>query len=125
MAIAHAVRSSLAALCLILMPVTLLLACEVIPSPAAMGCSKAESNACRLVAAGFMIQGANQAIGEQFDRGVITQAEALKLRAVTKRATDALVLAREAVAIAAADRDTQLAALDAVLFELLQAQLAR
>lgn len=121
-----AIRSALLAVAMIAAPCIALIGCTtVLPSPTEMGCSADEANNCRIVAAGLIIQGANTTIGEQFDRGVITQPEALKLRAITKKATDALVTAKAAVALAAADTDTQLAALDAVLYELLQAQLVK
>lgn len=116
----------LAIFALVCLPFAAMTACStVLPSPAQMGCTTAEANNCRLVAAALIIQGANTTIGEQFDRGVLTKDEALRLRGVTKKATDALLLAQRAVSLSAADTDTQLAALDAVLYQLLQAQLVK
>lgn len=101
-------------------------ACQLfspISDPSSVGCTQAEENECRVVAAALIVKAANVTIGQELDRGTITTAEAVRLRSITRRAEDALAEVRKYLPLEDATFDQRLAALEGVLLELLTEQI--
>jgi hypothetical protein len=96
--------------------------CQVfspIADPASVGCTEDEANECRVIAAALIVKAANLTIGESLDRSVITVQEAARLRGITRQAEAALLQARQALPFEDATTDARLAALEAILSQLL------
>lgn len=112
-------------LAVLLLAAPVMAACAVIPSPAAMGCTQDEANECRVVAAAMLVKAANITIGEQLDRGVVTVAEASRLRGLTRQAESALAAARVALPLENGTTAARIAALDAILLQILREQVIK
>lgn len=118
-------REACLSLALILAPLALMVACDTIPSPAQMGCSREESTACKLVAAGLILNGAAQAVERELDRATISPAEATRIIGLVEKGRDALVAARAVATLENATTVERLAALDAILAQILREQLIK
>lgn len=120
-------RILIAALALLAAPLTLS-ACDTfgaVRDPAAIGCTKAEANACRLVIAAHVLKSAAITVGEQLDRGLVTPAEAQRLLNIVKDGRDALAQARAALPLANGTTEERMAALELILTQLLAEQLIK
>lgn len=119
------VREALMCLALLAMPVAGCAIFEPLATPSAIGCTKVEETACRLVVAGHLIKSANATIVSEVTRGTLTSAEAERIRGLTRKAEEALAQARAVAPLANATTAERLAALEALLVQLLNEQLMK
>lgn len=93
-----------------------------IADPASVGCTQPEANACRVISAALIVKAANITIGEQLDKGLVSVDEAKRLRGLTLKAEAALDAARAVLPLGGGAVADRLAALDALLVQLLAEQ---
>lgn len=93
--------------------------------PAGIGCTKEETNECRVLIAARIVDSLNVTIGEQLDAGIISAAEARRLRSLTKAAEDAVKAARAVLPLENATTVERIATLNALLVQLLREQIAK
>lgn len=101
-------------------------ACQLfspIQDPASVGCSAEEANECRVAAAALIIKASDATISEALDRNLVTPAEARRLHNLTGAGLTALAQARAALPLTDGSFEQRMAALEAILTQLLAEQL--
>lgn len=116
------VRNALAALCLVLMPLTVLMACQIVPSPSDVGCTQEEAPVCRGIIAASILDGAAVAVDRELERQTITPQEARRVATLIQSGRDALVAYRTALPLMDGTAAERLAALDAILLRIVREQ---
>lgn len=102
-----AILLSVAALGLLAVP-----ACSYFQDPANIaGATKEEANELRVIKAQLTVTGAYTVLGQQIDKGLVTQAEAIRIKRVIDNAKTAADVAEQAVATEDASTDAKLALL--------------
>lgn len=116
---------------------TVLVACLVLGGLSAAACSSlvdpakvegalpGEANQLRIIQAALVVKAANTTISQQLQLNVITVPEAVRLRALTKQAEAAVVAARDALPLANGTTTERIAALNALLLQLLREQVIK
>lgn len=93
--------------------------CTLFADPANVaGATKEEANELRIIKASLTVAGAYSVLGSQFDKGLVTQAEATAIKKEIDKANAAVKVAADALAINDMTLDAKLLALQNLLDDL-------
>lgn len=115
-------------ICLVLtaLPVGALEACSTLQDPAKIeGALPSEANELRVIQAALIVKAANATVAQQLDAKVISVSDAVRLRALTKRAEDAVAAARVALPLENGTTADRIAAVNVILIQLLREQVIK
>lgn len=105
---------------------TPLAGCSLLQDPAKIeGALPSEANELRVIQAALVVKTANQTIGQQLDAKVLSVQDAVRLRALTKKAEDAVSAARVALPLEDGTTAEKIAAVNVILIQLLREQVIR
>lgn len=100
--------------------------CTILQDPAKVeGALPSEANELRVIQGALVVKAANDTIVQQLKAGLITTAEATRLRGVTKQAEAAVAAARLALPLENGDTTARITALNQILLTLLREQVIK